>query len=135
MSNFTLTVPEEVYRQAYHIAEETSRSVEQVMLDHLKRLSPPLPLLPPDEQAELDALQYLSDDALWTIAREQMPSDTQERTQVLMDKNSLGTISEGEYQELASLVERGNRLMVRKAEAATLLIERGHPFTQRDFKP
>jgi hypothetical protein len=54
--------------------------------------------------------------------------------QVLMDKNSL-TITEDEYTELAAYVERGNRLIVRKAETAGILMERGHTFTQRDFKP
>jgi hypothetical protein len=135
MSDFTLTVPDDVYNRARRIAEETSQPVEQVLLEHLKNLPEPLPALPPDEQQELDALKHLSDDTLWTIAREQMPQDIQNRMQLLMDKNSLGTISDEEYQELAAYVERGNRLMVRKAEAAGILMERGHKFTQKDFRP
>ena len=87
------------------------------------------------EIAELDALKALSDDTLWTIAREQMPDDVQARMQVLMDRNSLGQISDDEYRELETLVEHGNRLMVRKAEAAGILMERGYKFTQQDFKP
>jgi hypothetical protein len=43
--------------------------------------------LPDDERAELRALVYLSDDALWTMAREQMASAKQERMQALMDKD------------------------------------------------
>lgn len=135
MSDFTLTVPEDVFHHAQKIAEETEQPVEQLMIDHLRNLSAPLPVLPPDEQEELDALKRLSDDALWTFAREQMPDDVQARMQVLMDKNSLGTISDSEYDELSRLVERGNRLMVRKAEAAGILMERGYHFTQQDFKP
>jgi hypothetical protein len=135
MSDFTVTVPEEVYNRARRIAEETSQPVEQVLIDHLKNLPESLPVLPPDEQEELDALKHLSDDALWTIARDQMPQDVQDRMQILMDKNSLGTISPEEYTELEGYVERGNRLMVRKAEAAGLLMERGYTFTQQHFKP
>jgi hypothetical protein len=135
VSDFTLTIPEEVYSRARRIADETAQPVENVLIEHLKNLTEPLPALPPDEQEELDALKHLSDDALWTIAREQMPQVVQNRMQVLMDKNSLGTITEDEYTELAAYVERGNRLMVRKAEAAGILMERGHTFTQRDFKP
>lgn len=97
---------------------------QQVLLDHLQTLSPPLPALPPDEQAELDALKHLSDDTLWTIAREQMPDNVQARAHELMDKNSHGEISSEEYTELEKLVERSDRLMVRKAEAAALLRER-----------
>jgi hypothetical protein len=51
-----------------------------------------------------------------------------------MDKNNFGTISTDEHAELERQVEQGNRLMVRKAEAASLLIERGYKFTQEDFK-
>ena len=134
MSHYTLTVPEEVYSRACRIAEETAQPVEQVLLAP-QNLPEPLPVLPPDEQEELDALQHLSDDALWTIAREPMPEDVQERLQVLMDKHSLGTIRDEEYQKLEGYVARGNRLMVRKAEAAGILMERGHAFTQKDFKP
>lgn len=133
MSDYTLTIPEAVYRRARRIAEETSQPVEQLLIEHLKNLPEPLPSLLPDEQAELDALKHLSDDALWTIAREQMPEDIQAQMQVLMDKNSLGTITAEEYHVLEGFVERGNRLMVRKAEAAGLLMERGYSFTQKDF--
>ena len=135
MSDYTLTIPQEVYVRAQQIAEETDQPVDQVLIDYLRTLSAPLPLLPPDEQAELEALKHLSDDALWTIAHEQMPQDVQDRMQMLMDRNNLGTISDEEYRELESYVERGNRLMVCKAEAAGLLMERGHQFTRQDFKP
>lgn len=135
MSDYMLTVPEDIVDRAREIAEVTAQDVDEVLLEHLKTLSTPLPTLPPDEQAELDALKALSDDTLWTIAREQMPDDVQARMQVLMDRNSLGQISDDEYRELETLVERGNRLMVRKAEAAGILMERGYKFTQQDFKP
>lgn len=133
MSTFTLEVPEEIFLLARQIAEDASVSAEQVLLEHLKTLTAPLSGLPPDEQAELSALQHLSNDALRTIAREQMPQDVQDRMQILMDKNSLGTISSEEYQELADYVERGNRLMVRKAEAAGILLDRGYSFVQDAF--
>ena len=129
-----LNLPEDISVRAHQIADTTSQPVEQVLLNHLKSLSAPLPALPLDEQAELDALQHLSDDALWTIAAEQMPDSAQSRMQNLMDRNSRGPITDEEYHELEALVERGNRLMVRKAEAAVLLNQRGHLFTQQDFR-
>lgn len=135
MSDYTLNIPEEIYSHARQIAEETSQSVDQVMLAYLRTLPSAVPILPPDEAAELEALRHLSDDALWTIAREQMLPEIQERMQALMDKNNFGTITKGEFEELEQCVERGNRLMVRKAEAAGILTERGHTFTQEDFSP
>ncbi len=130
-----LVLPEDISARARLIAETTSQPVEQVLIDYLKTLSAPLPELPADEQAELDALRHLSDDALWTIAREQMSDDSQARAHELMDRNSLGTITDQEQTELEKLVERGDRLMLRKAEAAAILRDRGYPFTQKDFKP
>jgi hypothetical protein len=131
MTDYTLTLPEDIYDHVRRIAEEADQPVEQLILDRLRSMT----MLPAEEQAELDALRYLSDDTLRTIAREQMPLALQERMQVLMEKNNFGTISPSEYEELEALVERGNRLMLRKAEAAGILMDHGHPFSQDDFKP
>ncbi|MAS36914.1 MAG: hypothetical protein CL610_23120 [Anaerolineaceae bacterium] len=128
-----LTLPEDLSERARRIAESTAQPVEQVLLNHLRTLSEPLPALPPDVQAELDALKSLSDDTLWTIARDQMPEDAQSRAQILMDRNSSGQITDAEYAELENLAQRADRLMLRKAEAAALLNQRGHIFSQSDF--
>ncbi|MEO8612351.1 MAG: hypothetical protein ABI690_30930 [Chloroflexota bacterium] len=132
MSNFTLTVPDDMVQAAQQIAEATSQPLEQVLLSRLKNALP-LPALPPDEEHELAALSQLSDDALWTFAREQMPRDLSEPMENLMDKNSLGTISPEEYTELESLVERGQRLTLRKSEAAAILTRRGYRITPQDL--
>lgn len=128
----TLNVPEHVYERAKQLAESTHQPVEDVFLQELETAF--LPKLPPDEEAELASLKNLSDDALWTIAREQMAAPLQERMQVLMDKNSLGTITQEEYQELEALVDRGQRLMLRKSEAAALLTERGYKVTREELR-
>jgi hypothetical protein len=128
-----LTVPEDISVRARQIAEETAEPVEQVILNHLKSLSPRLPTLAPDMRAELDALQHLSDDALWTIAREQMPDEAQERAHELLEKKSHRELGDAENQELDSLIERADRVMLRKAEAAAILRSRGYIFTPQDF--
>ncbi len=129
----TLTVPEHIYERARNLAETTHQPLEVVFLHELEHAF--LPLLPPDEEAELASLKGLSDDALWTIAREQMAALLQTRMQELMDKNSLGTIAPDEYKELEDLVDRGQRLMLRKSEAAALLTERGYKVTRRELMP
>lgn len=135
MSDYTLHIPEEIYRRAEKIAGETSQPVDRVLLDHLLTLDARLPGLSPADEAELEALRALSDDALWTIAREQMPADVQARAHELMDKNSRGQLNDAEHAELGSLSERADRLMLRKAEAAFILRARGHAFAGQDFKP
>lgn len=119
--SITLHVPEELATRARQIAATLAQPVEQLLLDHLKTLSVPLPVLPHETQAELDALQQLSDDALWTIAGAQMPAEVQARAKTLLDNNSRGVITDEEHDELETLVERGDRLMLCKAEAVAIL--------------
>ena len=127
----TLPVPDDIYDCARRIAEGTSQSIEAVLLQQLKdAFAAPLPDLAPEEQRELEALTFLSDDAWWTIAREQMPEDRQVRLHTLMNAHSQGTLDDAQRSELEALVVQGQRLNVRKARAAALLTERGYPVTR-----
>lgn len=136
MGNYTVSIPEKLYDKARRVAEQTARPVEEVIRARLEQSLDETPLdLPDDERAELRALVYLSDDALWTIAREQMAHSKQERMQALMDKNSSGAITNDEHNELAQLVELGQRLTLRKAEAMKVLLERGYAITAEALSP
>ena len=132
MSDYTITlpVPDYIYDRARQIAAGTAQSIEAVLLQQLQEaFAEPVPALPPDEQRELEALTHLSDEALWTIAREHMAQERQVRLHVLMDANSQGTLDEPQRAELEALVAQGQRLSVRKAQAAALLTERGYRVT------
>jgi hypothetical protein len=130
----TLPVPDYVYDRARKIAEATAQPIEAVLVQQLEAaFSAPLPLLPPDEQAELDALVHFSDEGLWTIAREQMPPSKQTRLQSMMESNNLGILAETERVEFDHLIEQGQRLMLRKAQAAALLTQRGYTVTPKDM--
>jgi hypothetical protein len=125
MSTVTLELPADIEMSARQIARATSQPFETVLMERLKTAFA-LPVLAPDEEAELQALQQLSDDALWTIARDQLPADIQARMQLLMDKISRNTVTPTEYEEQSGYVERGQRLMLRKSEAAAILTRRGY---------
>jgi hypothetical protein len=132
MSDYAVTipVPDYIYDRARQIAEGTAQSIEAVLLQQLKdAFAAPLPALALDEQRELEALTYLSDEALWTIAREHMAEDRQDRMQTLMEANSQGMLDAAQRAELEALVAQGQRLSVRKAQAAALLTERGYRVT------
>lgn len=122
----SLQLPDDIYQWAQQQAQQNQTSVQEVLIAFITRLKESMPLLPVDEETELAALRYLSDDALWTIARDTMPEPQQTRLQVLMDKNSSGEIDETEFTELTSLVERGQQRTLRKSEAMALLAERGY---------
>lgn len=136
MSDYTFSIPDTLYEKARRIAQQTSQQVDEVILAKLEgALDEPLFDLPDDEKEELKAMAYLADDTLWTIAREQMPKTVQERMSGLMTRNTRGTITDDEYAELTELVERGNRLTLRKAQAMKYLTERGHKVTLDNLKP
>jgi hypothetical protein len=134
MSDHTISIPDALYEKAQRLAQQTSQPVEDVIRTRLEgALDERFFDLPGDEQAELKAMNFLSDDTLWMIAREQMPKAAQERMSVLMTSNTRGTITEAEYAELSELIEHGNKLTLRKAQAIKYLTERGYSITIGDL--
>jgi hypothetical protein len=136
MSDYTISIPDSLYRKAQEVAKQKSLSVDEVIRVGLEGAFVESMLdIPLDEQAELKAMTYLSDDALFSMMREQMPQAKQARMSVLMDKNNQGTISNEEHAELVTLVEDGQRLTLRKATAMNILMDRGYKLTLDDMKP
>ena len=136
MSKYTIAIPYLLYEKAQRLAQHTSQSVDEIICTRLAgALDQPMLDLPSDERAELQAMSYLSTDALWTIAREQMPLDVQHTMSQLMEKNSQGTITEDEFRDLSALVERGQRLTLRKSQAMKLLLDRGYAVSLEALKP
>jgi hypothetical protein len=136
MSKYTIAIPHLLYEKAQRLAQQTSQSVDEIICTRLEgALDQPMLDLPSGERAELQAMWYLSTDALWTMAREQMPPDLQHAMSQLMEKNSQGTITEDEFRDLSALVERGQRLTLRKAQAMKLLVERGYAVSLDALKP
>ncbi|MBL8155860.1 MAG: hypothetical protein JNM70_16880 [Anaerolineae bacterium] len=135
MSDYTISIPDRLLERARQFAEQHAQSLDEVILARLEdAFDEPLIDLPAAEQAELKAMAYLSDDALFSMMREQMPRPKQERMAILMDGNTQGTITEAEYQELAALVEQGQRLTLRKATAMNILLDRGFKVRLEDMK-
>ena len=136
MSKYTIAIPHLLYEKAQRLAQQTSQSVDEIICTRLEgALDQPMLDLPSDERAELQAMSYLSTDALWTMAREQMPPDLQHAMTQLMEKNSQGTITEDEFCDLSALVERGQRLTLRKSQAMKLLLDRGYAVSLDALKP
>jgi hypothetical protein len=131
----TIALPDDVYERAQRIAQERAQPVEQVLADHLAGTFSVLAALPVDEQAELAAFRQLSDDTLRGLVAAQMTRQEQDRALYLGDRTSRGTSTPEERGEYEHLIERGNRLMLRKAWAAGVLLDRGHRVSPQDFAP
>ena len=57
---------------------------------------------------------------------QRLATRTSQSVDEIIDKNARGTITADEFRELAELVERGQRLTLRKSQAMKLLLDRGY---------
>lgn len=130
--SITLSLSETMIGAAKALAEATGQSLESVLRQRLEDAFR-LPTLPADEEAELVALRQLADATLWTIAAAQVPMAAQTRLTDLLARHKRAGLRIEEQDELDALLLAGDQLMVRKAEAAAILTERGHRVTPDDL--
>jgi hypothetical protein len=108
-------------------ARATQRPLEEVILHALQVGSPPTwDDVPEEFQADLAALDKLDENTLWQIVQSRKRSADMERYNILLEKNSNGTLSEAERLELMALRHETDLFMLRKAQAAVLLRWRGY---------
>ena len=129
-----IQISENLSTRLRKLAMRRHQPVEKIVADRLfTSLDDELDSLPSAEQAELRALHHLSDDALRAIAAEQMSAVNQALMAQLMERNSQVDLTQDERERLEALVERGDRLMLRKAEAAAVLVHRGYAGSTADL--
>jgi hypothetical protein len=115
------------------MAQEIDQSLETIVLTSITgNLPPSLDDLPTDLREELRALQTLDDDALWAVARSELPPAQQTHLKVLLAHNSAGALADSEQEELNRMGEEIDRLNLRKAQAYALLRWRGFPLPSLD---
>ena len=129
----TLELPEETVERYRRSAELAHRPLEEFLVDRLVYVAPP-PTgdLPEPMRSELRELAGLSDDEVWQIARSRFPSGKQRVLTRLLHRNSDGTITPRERETLRNVSEEARRLTLRKAQAYTLLKQRGYRLPSRE---
>jgi hypothetical protein len=121
-------LPEEIYDRLRQSAQATNKPVEELVLQSVKAGMPPsVNDLPAEYTQECLALERLSDNRLWQVARSTLPMAHQRRYSDLLRKSQAGTLSEREREQLRRLGDEARRLTLRKAYAYALLRWRGHP--------
>lgn len=130
----TVTLPEDLYEQLEARARTVARSVEDVVTQTLARSLPPAPEpdLPPAVQVEINAMERLSDEALWAIARSTANDDKVALHDVLIERQSAGRLTAEGQHLLMQLRDEADALMLRKAHAYTLLQSRGYTLPTLD---
>jgi predicted transcriptional regulator len=123
----TIEIPAALYRRLERVAALTHRALDELVQQALEAGVPPLPEdLSASQQASLQALESLSDETLWQIARAKVSAEAADRHAALLERNSEGTLSADERQMLDQLRQTVDSLMLRKAYAYVLLKWRGH---------
>jgi hypothetical protein len=129
-----LTLPEHLYEQLAARAQTAARSVEDVATQTLAQSLPPSaePNLPPQVQAELKAMEHLSDEALWAIARSTANDDKIALYDLLIERQNAHMLTAEGRHLLAQLRDEADALSLRKAHAYRLLHSRGHTLPTLD---
>lgn len=124
----TLTLPEDLYARLEAQAQQTARPVDDVVAQTLARglIAASDPELAPAVQAELAAMEQLADAVLWNIAGSTASSDTIALYDLLTQRQQAGTLSNEGQQWLERVRAEADLLMLRKAHAYALLMQRGH---------
>lgn len=129
----TIDLPDPIYRQLQQTARKTKRRLEDVLLQTIAgNLPPGTEDAPAAMQADLQALQWIDDNALWAVARSQISLEQQARQEYLLAQNQRGVLSPEERAELDRLGDMVDRLTLKKAYAYALLRWRGFPLPTLD---
>lgn len=123
----TLSLPEFLYLRFQQMATATRQPVDDLLVRAVEMGGPPSwEEAPPRFQTELAALDRMTDDALWRVARSRHSADEATRMQVLLDGQASASLTSDEKSELESMLFQADLTMLRKAHAAALLRWRGH---------
>jgi len=131
--SLTVTLPDYLYRQLQRQAQVVNRPLNEVAATALESLVVPVEDdLPPGLQAELSAMAYLSDDALWQMAGSVMNKDKLALYDLLLERRRSGTLTPEGQAWLDTLRDEADALMLRKAQAYALLKSRGYKLPTLD---
>jgi hypothetical protein len=129
----TLQLPEETLQRYRRGATAARKVLEEFLVERLLEAVPPLADdLPSPLHEELQGLENLDDEALWKVARSQLPPARQRLYSRLLAKNSQEAITAREKERLEALGEEARRLTLKKAHAYMLLKWRGRRLPLRD---
>ena len=132
----TVTLPEPVYRRIERAAQQSQRSVAQVLGDVAAALAPQADELPGDLQMALAQMAFLNDAALWRAARTTLQQEQQQRLETLHDKQQRSGLSPVEQAEEQALAKLYRETQLVRAHAVMLLMQRGYDISDpRSFSP
>ncbi|MCP4659087.1 MAG: hypothetical protein GY856_27070 [bacterium] len=122
----TLHLPETLYHRFRQRAEWTHRSLETELLDAVASATSVEDELAPELIAAVETLEELEDEELWRLARETVPREASQKLEALHSKQRDEGLDQDEDATRAMLIHEYERTMLIRAQAASLLKDRGH---------
>ncbi len=126
----SIVLSTDLYSQLERQAQPLRRSVTEWVVEIVKRkIAPSVKVeddLPPWLQAELQAMQALSDAALWALARSMMLKTQQDELSRLNETSHERPLTAAEQQRQRALLNEYDETILRRAHAAVLLKARGY---------
>jgi hypothetical protein len=123
----TVHLPDRLYQRLAETADASQQSLDIVVLQSISSgLPPSLDQVPERFRADLRALNRLSDETLWQIARSDLDDDKAALYEALLEQNQHRELKEADQARLSTLREEADLLMLRRSFAYALLKWRGH---------
>lgn len=113
MPQITLELSNSAYEQARGISKRIGKPIEAVLSDWVNRFADDAPI------------DLLSDEEVLALADAMMPQNQQDELNALLALNSEGQISSEQQARLDELMDIYHHLLLRKAEAIAVAVERG----------
>jgi protein-disulfide isomerase len=126
----TLHLPETLYERFRRRAEWTHRSLETELLDAVASAASVEGELSPEVMEALEALKEMTDEELWRFARVVMSPEASQELESLHFKQRDEGLSQAEEANRVKLIHEYERTMLIRAQAVTLLKDRGHDISR-----
>ena len=123
--SIVLELPETLFRRIERAAQGLNQPMPQALVRIVENSLPSLDKVPQQHRAELEALEPLTNQDLWSVSQEVLPPDMQRELSDLLRENERQTLIPVREARLDALLGESNRLMLRKSYALALLKWRG----------
>src|SRR4051812_20885631 len=117
----TLTLPDETYQRAQHLARLTGRTIADVLADTIDISLQPLG----GKLVTSKPVSELTNDEVLQLADSQMEVTQDRRLSNLLDMQQAGKLGQGEHSELFALMQIYQEGLLRKAQALHEAVQRG----------
>ena len=124
-TQISLTLPDEVYRRAEHLAKLVSREVTDVLVEAISLSLAPIGIASDATSLPLEAIASLSDAQVIALTELQMEPEQDRWLSELLDKQQAGILTEAERPQLWELMRVYQEKLLLKAQALREAVERG----------